>query len=319
MATTAPQPVDPFGDELLEYDDNGSRSSADGYRYAQYGPWIQKRRTAMNGWFAWARWLVLLAIVATLWTGFIGRWFVGGDVDVYHVVHHFTNWSWIFLQLPFYTTVLLAFTLHAVHRWWYLRRERRAGNDEAATLGINARASRWVLTTTVFVAYTAVFVDALFVYVLVFLNTDSIANLWHGHSSDVSVGDLILGNEIYHSWPVFFVILFTALYRDLIYAVYARVFGGVYHILLWSMLYVYVVFGAPTIPVVVYFTIFDPNSIYGVDGSVAAGLAILFVIILTINLPVIYFFTPITLPPDAWQWAVQKQRRSRAALLAATT
>ena len=347
MATTAPQPVDPFGDELLEYDDNGSRSSADGYRYAQYGPWIQKRRTAMNGWFAWARWLVLLAIVATLWTGFIGRWFVGGGVDVYHVVHHFTNWSWVLLQLPFYTIVWAIFTAHEIHRWWYQRRERRArelvgsgGADDdamddssnrklnnfsnmidvdedndrtvpASAIGWHARIVRWMLVSTIFLAYTAVLIDAVFVYVLVFLNTDSIANLWRGHSSQVSVGDLILGNEIYHTWPILFVLLFTGLYCDILQAAYARILGGIYHALLSALLYVYILFGAPAIPILLYFAIFDPNSIYGVDGNIAIGLVILFIIICVVNIPIVYFFTPIILPAPIWRYVVARHRRMR--------
>lgn len=222
---------------------------------------------AVHPLFAAYRYLFLAFIIVTLILGSVGRFAADPNLRMYDIVHHFTNWSWSIIQLPFYSILWLCETYHFM-RWLASPSVyRRIANTYMI----------YIESFVIVMMYTMLIGDAAFIYIVVYTHTDAIAKLWTVDGIlRIKIGDLIVGNEIFHTLPIIFVLIYTLLYQKRIRHAYALVIDHVTFIPSIGLFYAYLLFAAPMIPILIYFTIFDPMSVYGINAPLWEGFFVLF-------------------------------------------
>lgn len=236
--------------------------------------------------FALYRYVLLSFIIVSLILGSVGRFALDHDLKMYAIVHHFTNWSWTLVQLPFYSVVWLCETYHLIR--WLGATQQPLCSDVYRRIDMPYMLYAEALANIV--SYTMVLGDAVFVYVVVFTHTDAIAALWTVNGLlQIKVGDLIVGNELFHSMPVIFVLVYTLLFRERIRTAYTLAMDGVTNVFSQALFYAYLIVGAPMVPVVIYLALFDPMSVYGIHAPYWEALFVMFTSFAISTLPAVFF------------------------------
>lgn len=208
--------------------------------------------------------LVQLSLVFFMFTVALAKIIEHG---IYPYICHFTNWSWT-LQLLFYTLTLPApFVLLGF----------------LSTHNVFARLSQTTLFIGFFPLHGIVWTVMMAVTVLLGTKSPFLTDIFNIYPPEI----VIIGNDLFHSYPVLVLLIYTIAYRRLLFYAINRViarkailddpwrFG--------TLLFYQAYFGAGT-ALAVYTVIFDPRRVYRTELPVLGGVFVAFATLTAFNL-----------------------------------
>ena len=187
-----------------------------------------------------------------------------GEYGINEFVQHYTNWSWTLQNLFYFATIGAPFLRFGV----------------ADVDGCFADATFFVIAMGFLPLHGVVW--AVLVIVSVMLATE--AKLFSDILEEVPATWVMLGDSIYHFWPVLVLLLFAIVYWKLIFVAYNRVF--VRRRLYDSrrrlcMFLLFQSFVGTAVSLTIYGILFDPRQVYKTELPIGLGIG---VVVLTLQL-----------------------------------
>jgi hypothetical protein len=202
----------------------------------------------------WATWMAIAAIAKLSEYGF-------GEY-----VKHYTNWSWTLQVLFYYSTLGVPFLLGGL-----MDIDSAAGDLTLLLVGI---------------AFLPLHGIVWSVLALVSVMLATKAELFLDVLEEVAPTLVMLGDSIYHFWPVLAILIYYIAYRRVINVALNRVivrqqlYRSSFRLLLFIL---YQAFGGSLFSVAVYTLIFDVQEVYKTDVPFAAGVAVVLLTLGAIN------------------------------------
>ena len=192
----------------------------------------------------WACWMAAAAVVKI------------AEYGGHEYVRHYTNWSWTLQALFYFATAPIAFVLVGVV-------------DAHSVLG------EFVLGILV-VGFLPLHGIVWFVLTLVSLLLATKAELFADVLAELAPTWVMLGDSVYHFWPVLALLLYYTAYRRVIYVALNRVYARqvLYSSPVRLTIFVlYQSFAGSLFSLAAYSLIFDPQAVYKTDVPFGFGLA----------------------------------------------
>lgn len=182
-------------------------------------------------------------------------------------IGHFTNWSWTFQTLFYFSTLAVPFLLTGF-----------------------ATASSFLgkVTQTIIVLFLFPLNGILWVVVVVInviLATGG--TLFVGLVRSLSVSIVIIGNDVFHFWPLVILLVYILAYSKFIFyslngaLVRSAVADSPRRLTLFVL---YQSYGGPLLALLFYVTIYNPQQVYQTDVNAAIGVAIVLATLTFLNL-----------------------------------
>lgn len=192
----------------------------------------------------WATWMTAAAVVKI------------AEYGGHEFVRHYTNWSWALQALFYFATAPVPFVLVGVI-------------DADSTVG------NFVLNVLV-IGFLPLHGVVWFVLTLVSLLLATKAELFNDVLAEIAPTWVMLGDSVYHFWPVVGLLLYYIAYRRVIYVALNRVYARqrLYESApRLSVFLLYEAFAGSLFSLAVYSLLFDPQSVYKTDLAFGLGLA----------------------------------------------
>lgn len=185
----------------------------------------------------------------------------------YGHIQHFTNWSWSLQALFYFVTLPAPFVQVGLIR-------------EDSSVG---RFVQFVLAVFFFPLVGIIFVVVVVVSVLLGTNSPFLTDIFTKLPPTI----VMLGNDVFHFWPVIFILLFYLAYRRLIHFSlnHAMTYTGVLTSGSRTTLFiVWEAYFAPGATIFVYAIIFDPHEVYKTDVWTGSGVVVAFITLTVFDL-----------------------------------
>ena len=196
------------------------------------------------------------------------------EFGVHGHVSHFTNWSWSLQTFFYFTTLGAPFIQLGLI-------------DADSPLGV---LTQTLLVLLFFPLNGVVWVVVIVVQVLLGTDAAFLVELL----LELPPTLVMLGNDVFHFWPIIFVLLYALAYGKLILYAHNKTlnrFGAVNSGVRLAFYVLYQAFGGTAIAVLMYSVIFNPQQVYKTDIHVLVGIVIAAAVLALFNLvPLLLLF-----------------------------
>jgi len=205
-----------------------------------------------------------LFLFAMLFFAMVGKIF---EFGMRAHIQHFTNWSWTFQTLFYFLTLGAPFIQVGLVR-------------EDSPLG---RFTQFILAVFFFPLSGIVFVVVVVVSVLLGTNSPFLTDIFSRMPPTI----VMLGNDVFHFWPVVFILVYYIAYRRIIHFSLNRAMtytGVLTSAVRTTVFIIWEAFFASGLAIFIYSIIFDPHEVYKTDVWTVSGCVVALVTLTIFNL-----------------------------------
>lgn len=182
-------------------------------------------------------------------------------------IQHFTNWSWS-LQIFFYFSTLAAPFISV----GLIRHDSAIG-----------RFTLFIIVALFFAVNGIVWVVVVVVSVLLGTNSPFLTDIFEKLPPTI----VMLGNDVFHFWPLVFILVYYIMYHRLIYFAINRALNGTNVLRSPSRTLVFIIYEAYFFTgsfLFAYSLLFDPHEVYKTDVWTGGGILVAFATLTFFNL-----------------------------------